>query len=112
MKRTGFFVFGAHWTRSDRTTPQTRPVGIVTPRTARFTEPLALKSGAVIDEYELAYETYGTLNADALERGADLPRAQRLAPRRGLLRGRPEQRRLVGQHDRARASRSTPTASS
>ena len=39
-------------------------MGIVTPRTACFTEPLALKSGAVIDEYELAYETYGTLNHD------------------------------------------------
>ena len=40
-------------------------VGIVTPRTAHFTEPLRLKSGAVIDEYDLAYETYGTLNRDA-----------------------------------------------
>jgi homoserine O-acetyltransferase len=44
--------------------PDGRSVGVVTPRIARFTEPLALKSGAVIDEYELAYETYGTLNAD------------------------------------------------
>jgi homoserine O-acetyltransferase len=43
--------------------PDGRSVGIVTPRIARFTEPLELKSGAVIDAYELAYETYGTLNA-------------------------------------------------
>jgi homoserine O-acetyltransferase len=39
--------------------------GIVTPRIAHFTEALTLKSGAVIDEYDLAYETYGTLNRDA-----------------------------------------------
>jgi homoserine O-acetyltransferase len=41
-----------------------RSVGAVIPRLARFTEPLPLKSGAVIDQYELAYETYGTLNAE------------------------------------------------
>ncbi|MBI3935418.1 MAG: homoserine O-acetyltransferase [Betaproteobacteria bacterium] len=41
-----------------------RSVGVVTPRTARFSEPLRLKSGAVIDRYELVYETYGRLNAD------------------------------------------------
>jgi len=40
-----------------------RSVGAVTARTARFTEPVRLKSGAVMDEYELVYETYGTLNA-------------------------------------------------
>jgi homoserine O-acetyltransferase len=41
-----------------------KSVGAVTPQSARFTEPLRLKSGAVMDEYELVYETYGKLNAD------------------------------------------------
>ncbi|HZN22613.1 MAG TPA: homoserine O-acetyltransferase [Burkholderiales bacterium] len=44
--------------------PDTHSVGIIAPQIARFTEPLRLKSGAVIDEYQLAYETYGTLNSD------------------------------------------------
>ncbi|HSN40023.1 MAG TPA: homoserine O-acetyltransferase [Burkholderiales bacterium] len=39
-------------------------VGIVTPRIAKFAEPITLKCGAVIDDYELAYETYGTLNSN------------------------------------------------
>jgi homoserine O-acetyltransferase/O-succinyltransferase len=30
---------------------------------ARFTEPLQLKGGALLPEFEIAYETYGTLNA-------------------------------------------------
>jgi homoserine O-acetyltransferase len=41
-----------------------KSVGTVTPQTARFSEPVRLKSGAVMDEYELVYETYGMLNAD------------------------------------------------
>ena len=44
--------------------PQSDSVGIVTPCIARFHEPLRLKSGAVIPEYQLAYETYGKLNSD------------------------------------------------
>jgi homoserine O-acetyltransferase len=38
-------------------------VGLVAPQTMRFEEPLELASGARIDDYELRYETYGTLNA-------------------------------------------------
>lgn len=41
-----------------------KSVGIVTPQTAKFSEPVRLKSGAVMGEYELVYETYGILNAD------------------------------------------------
>jgi homoserine O-acetyltransferase len=39
-------------------------VGIVAPQTAHFKEPLTLKSGQVLSEYHLVYETYGKLNAD------------------------------------------------
>jgi len=38
-------------------------VGIVIPQSVRFDTPLHLKSGAVLDSYELVYETYGELNA-------------------------------------------------
>jgi len=42
----------------------TKSAGVVSARSAKFTEPLRLKSGAVMDAYELVYETYGRLNAD------------------------------------------------
>ncbi|HEX5127542.1 MAG TPA: homoserine O-acetyltransferase [Rhodocyclaceae bacterium] len=38
-------------------------VGVVEPRRARFDQPLALRSGGLLPQYELVYETYGTLNA-------------------------------------------------
>ncbi len=41
-----------------------KSVGVVTPQTARFTGPVRLRSGAVMDAYELVYETYGRLNAE------------------------------------------------
>jgi homoserine O-acetyltransferase len=41
-----------------------KSAGVVTPQTASFTGPLRLSSGAVIDAYDLVYETYGRLNAD------------------------------------------------
>lgn len=39
-------------------------VGAVEPRRAHFTTPLPLACGATLDTFELAYETYGTLNSD------------------------------------------------
>jgi homoserine O-acetyltransferase/O-succinyltransferase len=38
-------------------------VGIVAPQTAHFSEPLTLKSGEILPQFDLVYETYGTLNA-------------------------------------------------
>src|SRR3970282_1207302 len=42
----------------------THSVGTVVPQTAHFTDPLPLRCGVVLRDYELVYETYGTLNAD------------------------------------------------
>lgn len=38
-------------------------VGIVSPQVAHFTEPLTLKSGVVLPQFDLVYETYGKLNS-------------------------------------------------
>ncbi len=40
-------------------------VGVVSPKTAHFSEPLTLKSGAVLPAFDLIYENYGKLNADS-----------------------------------------------
>jgi homoserine O-acetyltransferase len=42
-----------------------RSVGVVVEQRARFSSPLPLACGQMLPEYELAYETYGTLAADA-----------------------------------------------
>ena len=42
----------------------TSSIGIVAPKTAHFNESLQLKSGQVLPQYHLVYETYGELNAD------------------------------------------------
>ncbi|GGX42958.1 homoserine O-succinyltransferase MetX [Saccharospirillum salsuginis] len=39
-------------------------VGLISPQTATFDEPLPLRSGRTLPSYQLVYETYGTLNAD------------------------------------------------
>ena len=41
-----------------------RSLGVVTPQSMNFAEPLALQSGALLADYTLVYETYGQLNAD------------------------------------------------
>jgi homoserine O-acetyltransferase len=43
--------------------PPEGSVGVVSPKRAHFDEPIELKSGARLESYDLAYETYGTLNA-------------------------------------------------
>ena len=40
-------------------------LGLVEPQRIAFDEPLALDCGRHLERYELVYETYGTLNADA-----------------------------------------------
>ncbi|WP_310738619.1 homoserine O-acetyltransferase [Piscinibacter sp. HJYY11] len=42
----------------------TASLGHVTPQAMHFADPLPLRSGAALRDYTLAYETYGTLNAD------------------------------------------------
>ena len=37
-------------------------VGVITPQRKLFTEPLPMSNGTALSDYELVYETYGTLN--------------------------------------------------
>lgn len=43
---------------------ETNSVGIVASKTAHFNDALTLKSGERLPQFDLVYETYGTLNAD------------------------------------------------
>jgi homoserine O-acetyltransferase/O-succinyltransferase len=42
--------------------PPADSVGLVAPQTLHFAAPLKLDSGAVLDAYDICFETYGTLN--------------------------------------------------
>jgi len=53
---------GTHITNTSIT--DTSSIGIVAAQTAYFNEPLQLKSGEILPQFHLAYETYGTLNVD------------------------------------------------
>ena len=44
---------------------QMKSIGVVTPQSMHFKQPLLLQSGATLSDYTLVYETYGALNADA-----------------------------------------------
>lgn len=50
---------------ADDDTTESGSVGVVQTQFMSFNEPLALASGHTLKAYELAIETYGTLNADA-----------------------------------------------
>ncbi|MCJ8312524.1 MAG: homoserine O-acetyltransferase [Saccharospirillaceae bacterium] len=43
---------------------QTDSIGIVSPQIQHFDEPLPLRSGRSISQYDIVYETYGTLNKE------------------------------------------------
>src|ERR1700752_4214084 len=45
-------------------TAEPASVGVVEAKRASFSEPLSLSSGATLPAFELAYETYGTLDAE------------------------------------------------
>jgi len=91
----GFFVFGS------RRMTHPRSVGFVEAQKAHFDEPLPLKAGRVLPQYDLVYETYGTLNAarnNAVLVCHALSGSHHVA---GVYRDGSAQRRLVGQSRRA-----------
>ncbi len=55
---------GSAATTAGATAAPGRSVGVVVAQRAQFTTPLPLACGRTLPEYELAYETYGTLAAD------------------------------------------------
>ncbi len=61
---------------------------------------LKLEAGGHLDDVTVAYETWGTLAPDAVERGARAARAEPRQPRRRARRTGPRRRRLVGRRHR------------
>jgi homoserine O-acetyltransferase len=79
-------------------------VGLVAAQRAHFSQPLQLKGGGVLPAFDLVYETYGTLNAaksNAVLVCHALSGHHHVA---GHTADNPGQRRLVGQHRRARTT--------
>ena len=64
-------------------------------------QPLKLDCGIDLSPFQIAYQTYGELNAGPLQRDSDLPCADRRSARRQHPPG-DRQARLVGNHGRSR----------
>ena len=85
--------------------PGVKSVGRVEAQVAAFDEPLLLAVRAVAAALRARVRDVRHAQRRRVERRADLPRAERVAPRRRHLRERSGERRLVGQHDRAGQAR-------
>ena len=85
---------------------------VVAPQSMHFAGPLALSSGASIARLHARLRDLRHAQRRAQQRGAGLPRAQRLAPRRRRLCRARTSPKAGGTTWSAPASRSTPTASS
>jgi homoserine O-acetyltransferase len=86
-------------------------LGDVQPQSMHFAEPLGLASGAVLRDYTLAYETYGTLNA-ARSNAVLVCHALNASHHVAGTHAGKEKTKAGGTTWSARASRSTPIASS